>query len=81
VEAVHRGDDGEARSALLIRRVLDGCSDRRLACAGRPGDPEQEAAGHAVYGHQQLLDESLAKRGRGYSLLEAAQRLIPLSVA
>jgi hypothetical protein len=59
--------------------MLDSCSDGRLAGAGRPGDPEQEAAGRPVDRGQQL-DQDLAERGC-YSLLEAAQRLIPLSVA
>jgi hypothetical protein len=81
VEAVQRCDSREAGPPLLIRRVLDGRSDGRLAGAGRPGDPEQEAAGRAVDGGQQLLDQSLGCAGRGQSLLEPAQRLIPLSVA
>ena len=80
VEAVQRCDSREAGAPLLIRRMLDGCSDGRFAGAGRPGDPEQEASGRAVDGGQQL-DQSLAECGCGYSLLEAAQRLIPLSVA
>ena len=80
VEAVQRRDSREAGPPLLVRRVLDGCSDGRLAGSGRPGDPEQEASGRAVDGGQQL-DQSLAEPGCGYSLLEAAQRLIPLSVA
>ncbi len=80
MEAVQRGDSREAGPPLGIRRALDGCSDGRLAGARRPGDPEQETAGRAVDGGEQL-DPSLAKRGCGYSLLEAAQRLIPLSVA
>jgi hypothetical protein len=80
VEAVQRRDRREVGPPLLIRRVLDACSDRRLTGSGRPGDPEQEAAGRAFDGSQQL-DQRLAKRGCGYSLLEAAQRLIPLSVA
>jgi hypothetical protein len=80
VETVQRRDSREVGTPLLIRRVLDGCSGRRLAGSGRPGDPEQEATGRAVDGGQQL-DQSLAESGCGYSLLEAAQRLIPLSVA
>jgi hypothetical protein len=79
VKAVQRGDGSEAGAPLLVRRVLDGRSDGRLAGAGRPGDPEQVAPGRAVDGGQQL-DQSLAERGCGYSLLEAAQRLIPLLV-
>jgi hypothetical protein len=80
VEAVQRCDSREAGPPLLIRRVLDGCSDSRLAGSGRPGDPEQEAAGRAVDGGQQP-GQSLAEPGCDYSLLDAAQRLIPLSVA
>ena len=80
MEAVQRRDSREAGPPLLVRRVLDGCSDGRLAGSGRPGDPEQKAAGRAVDGGQQF-DQSLAEPGCGYSLLEAAQRLIPLSVA
>jgi hypothetical protein len=72
MEAVHRRDDREARAPPLVRRSLDLGRDRRLSGTRRPGDPEQEASGRAVDGPEQPVD---------YSLLEAAQRLIPLSVA
>lgn len=80
MEAVERCDGREAVSSLRIGRVLDGGGDARLAGTGRPGDPEQEAAGGAIDGSKQL-GQSLAEPGCGYSLLDAAQRLIPLSVA
>lgn len=80
MEAVQWCDSREAGAPLRICRALDGCSDSRLAGAGRPGDPEQVAAGRTVDGSKQL-GESLAEPGCDYSLLDAAQRLIPLSVA
>jgi hypothetical protein len=80
VEAVQWCNGREAGPPPPIYRVLDGGGDARLAGAGRPGDPEQEAAGRAVDGSKQL-GQSLAERDCGYSLLDAAQRLIPLSVA
>jgi hypothetical protein len=80
VEPVQRGDSREAGTPLLVRRVLDRCSDARFAGAGRPGDPDQVAPGRAIDGGKQL-GQSLTEPGCGYSVLDAAQRLIPLSVA
>jgi hypothetical protein len=81
VEAVHRRDGREAGPPLRIQRMLDGGGDRRLAGAGRSGNSEQEPVGRAVDRLEQPLDQGIVKRGCAYSLLEAAQRLIPLSVA
>jgi hypothetical protein len=76
VEAVHRRDDRKAWTAARVCHPFDLCGRGRLARPRRPGDPEQETAGRAVDGGEQSLGEGFA-----YSLLDAAQRLIPLSVA
>src|SRR5262245_8881054 len=81
MEAVHRRDHREAGSAAFVRSDLDQGGDRRLAGAGRACDSEQEPLTPAVDSLEQLPDAQFALLDHPYSLLEAAQMLIPLSVA
>jgi hypothetical protein len=75
VESVHRRDDGEARAPLFGDQLRQRRGQSALARTGRAGDAEQKALGRRICGGEDVV------RQASYSLLEAAQRLIPLSVA
>jgi hypothetical protein len=78
MEAVHRHDHREVASAPVVRGRLDQRSGGGLACARRSCDPQKEPAGRAVDRLEQRLDRCQVHR---YSALDAAHKLIRLSVA
>jgi hypothetical protein len=75
MESIHRRDDREALAARAGDQLRQRRGQLRLSRGRRARDAEQEAPGCRIDGGEQVARQAL------YSLLEVAQRLIPLSVA
>jgi hypothetical protein len=75
VKSVQGRHDHEALAPPSGDQVRQRQGQPRLPRTGWAGNPEKKALGRRIDGGEQLVREA------PYSLLEAAQRLIPVSVA
>jgi hypothetical protein len=75
MESIHRRDDREALAARAGDQLRQRRGQLRLSRGRRARDAEQEAPDCRIDDGEQVARQAL------YSVLEAAQRLIPLSVA